>query len=444
VSGNFIKQFETARSALPGAGLAWLDHMRETAIERFDEAGFPTIRTESWKYTNLNRLSRNDYAAPEARPGLDDAALTPWLMAAAECHRLVFIDGRFSAGHSAIGKLPKGVTLSPLAQIIDSDPEFIHDAMTTTEPEDGDGLLALNTALLRDGLVLRIDAGVELARPVQLVHYATAGDAAMAIHPHHLVSLGDNSRAALMECYVGAPGAKNWTNSVMTIQLAAGAALEHARLQFESDDAYHVGMTRLGVARDAAYSGVAISTGAALSRNEFRAALTGTGADCRIAGGALIQGRQHADITTEITHAAAHTNSAQLFKNVLDDQSRAVTQGRVVVKADAQKINADQSNRNLLLSSGARADSKPELRIFADDVKCSHGATFGDLDRDAMFYLRSRGISEPDARKLLIQAFATELLDQISSPALRAFLDSALEDRLGQSDTGAEFIELAS
>ncbi len=432
VSDSFVNQFEAERSALPGAGLPWLDHIRETAIERFGESGFPTTRVESWKYTNLSRLSRNEFGAPEprspeSRSKVSEALLTPWLMAATDCHRLVFIDGEFSQDHSAIGDLPEGVILSRLAEIIESNPDFIHDAMAAAEPEDGDGLSALNTALLRDGLVLRIDAGIELPLPVQLIHYATDGDTATATHPRHLVTLGDNSRATLVECYVGAHAARNWTNTVMKIDLAPGANLEHARLQIESDDAYHVGLTRLNIARDAAYSGVALSTGAILARNEFRAALTEAGADCRIAAGALIHGRQHSDITTEIDHAAPHTTSAQLFKNVLDDRSRAVTQGRVVVRPDAQKINADQSNKNLLLSPGARADSKPELRIFADDVKCSHGATMGDLDQEAIFYLQSRGIPEDEARKLLIHAFTEEVLDQISSPVIRDYLNKILE-----------------
>ena len=434
MSASFVKQFEDARNALPGAGLAWLDNIRETAIERFDETGFPTPRVESWKYTNLSRLSRNEFSAPDSRTGGANTALTPWLMAATECYRLVFVDGQFSAEQSAIGTLPEGVTLAPLAEIIENNPDLIRDALAAAEPEDGDGLLALNTALLRDGIVLRVDAGVALDRPVQLLHFATAGDNATAIHPRHLVTLGENSRATLLECYIGASGARNWTNAVMTIKLADGAKLDHHRLQLEGEDAYHVGLTRLGVARDAAYSGVALSVGAVLSRNEFRAELSGAGADCRIAGGALMRGRQHADITTQIDHAAPHTTSAQLFKNVLDDRSRAVTQGRVVVQPDAQKINADQTNRNLLLSPGARADSKPELRIFADDVKCSHGATVGDLDREAMFYLRSRGIPEDEARKLLIRAFAAELFDQVSSPVIRSFLEGALEDRIGSSE----------
>jgi Fe-S cluster assembly protein SufD len=297
VSNNFAEQFEDARPGLPGAGLDWLDALRGTAMERFGEAGFPTPRMESWKYTNLSRLSRIEFPAEISEPDAKSADIARWLMADADCHRLVFIDGRYSADQSAIGDLPKGVVLSRLADIIDDDPDTLRDVLAATDPEDGDGLLALNTALLRDGMVLRIDAGVELTRPVQLVHFATSDD---ATHPRHLVTLGENSRATLLECYVGATNAKNWTNSVMTIDAAAGAKLDHVRLQLEGEDAYHVGLTRLNIARDSAYLGVALSVGAKLSRNEFRAALNGTGADCRIAGGALVRDRQHADITTEI------------------------------------------------------------------------------------------------------------------------------------------------
>ncbi len=399
-----------------------------SSIERFGADGFPTPRHEDWKYTNLTRLSRAGFTEPATGAGADGAA--PWLMAEDTCHRLVFVDGRFVAGLSRTGDLPDGVTLAPLAGIIATDPEAARPALADAAGEAG--LAALNTALMRDGMVLRLAAGVVLDRPVQVIFH---GESPAAIHTRNLVVMGENSRATLVETYCGADGAAYWTNAVTEISLGAGAALEHVRLQQEGAEAYHVGLTRVGIARDGRYSGRVFSVGAILARNEFRCSLTGPGADCELDGAALVRGRQHADITSEIDHAAAHTTSRQLIKCVLDDRGRTVFQGRVIVRPDAQKINAAQSNRNLLLSPAARADSKPELRIFADDVKCSHGATMGDIDADAMFYLRSRGLGEDEARKMLVAAFIAELLDPVSSPEIRDWLRRALTGWLGEVET---------
>ena len=423
----YVEQYRAARPALPGAGLAWLDDMRDAAIDRFGAEGFPTPRNENWKYTNLTRLARTGFAEPAAGSGAEGVA--PWLMGEGTCHRLVFVNGRFEAGLSGIGDLPDGVTLAPLAEIVATDPEAARPVLAGAE---NDGLAALNTALMRDGMVLRLAAGVVLDRPVHMIFFA--GSAA-AIHTRNLVIAGENSRAALVETYCGADGAAYWTNAVTEISVGAGAAVDHVRLQQESAEAYHVGLTRVGIERDGRYEGYVFSAGAALARNEIRCTLTGPGADCGLTGGALVRGRQHADVTSEIDHAAAHTTSRQLIKCVLDDRGRTVFQGRVIVQPDAQKIDAAQSNRNLLLSPAAQADSKPELRIFADDVKCSHGATMGDLDADSMFYLRSRGIGEDEARKMLVGAFVAELLDPVPTPEIRDWLRKLLAGWLGDAET---------
>ena len=415
----YIARFQAQRATLPGAGLAWLDRLRDGAMDRFAAEGFPTPKSEAWKYTNLSRMAR---AACDAEP----SAAAQTLAETGDAHRLVFLDGRFSPENSDIGAPGKGVTLATLAEMMANDPARIEELLG--ESAAGDGLAALNTAMMRDGLVLILDDGAALEKPVHLLFHASN---ATAVHPRNLVLAGAGSRATVIETYTGAATAAYWTNAVSEISLGANAEIEHVRLQREGGEAYHVGLTRARLARDARYRGFLLSSGARLARAELRATVAGEGTDCRLAGGALARGRQHSDITTDITHAAAHSTSRQLFKNVLDDHGRAVFQGRITVAEDAQKIDAGQTNRNLLLSPGAHADSKPELRIFADDVKCSHGATTGDLDREAMFYLTSRGIDTAGARALLIRAFIGELCDEVNDPAARAVVEDAVADWLG-------------
>jgi Fe-S cluster assembly protein SufD len=241
------------------------------------------------------------------------------------------------------------------------------------------------------------------------------------------VVAADGARASVFETYLGVADRAYWTNAVAEIVVGRDAEIAHVKLQREGEEGYHTGFSRVTVGRGGSYSGFVLSLGARLARTEIRVALDGEHASCRIDGAALLRGRQHGDVTTEIEHRAANGRSRQTFKNVLDDRSRSVFQGRVVVRRAAQKTDAVQSNRNLLLSPGAEADSKPELRIFADDVKCGHGATVGELDKDALFYLRSRGIGAEEARGLLIAGFVGELIDGVGEPAIADRLRRALD-----------------
>ena len=288
--------------------------------------------------------------------------------------------------------------------------------------------MALNTAFMRDGLVLRLAAGTALERPVQVVHIVDSGDTALALHPRTLVVAGDNSQATVVETFAGAAGTGYWTNAVTEIRVGRNASIRHLKRQSESVGAYHTALTQVRLDRDARFSSVALTVGGLLSRNEVKVAFEGEGAECTLAGGSLLRGRQHADSTTEADHRVPHTKSDQVFRNVLDGNAHSVFQGGVIVREDAQKTDSSQSNRNLLLSSGAQADTKPELQIFADDVKCAHGATVGDLDKASMFYLESRGIPPEQAKALLIQAFIGETLEGVGEGAVRDHLESAITD----------------
>jgi Fe-S cluster assembly protein SufD len=428
--------FAQVRGSLPGAGVRWLDELRARAMARFAETGFPTIRDEAWKYTDLRRLARASFAtAPATPPSVSRPALTPWLVDGA-APVAVYVDGRFAPSLSSLDGLPTGVRLLSLAQVLGETPALVEGHLgKIVDPNMG--LAALNTAMMQDGAVLVLDKGTTIDRPLQMLHLASDGGS-FALHPRLLVIAGENSAATLVESFAALGGAQGFTDAVAEIAVGPGARIRHVRLQEESVTSWHVGLTGVRIARDAGYDGFVVNAGARLSRTEIRVRLDGRGAECRLDGATLMRGRQHADVTTDIEHASGHATSRQQFKAVLDDQSRSVFQGRVVVDKDARRTDAQQSNRNLLLSHGARADSKPELIINADDVKCSHGATVGDLDRNALFYLRARGIDEVTARSLLVEGFVRELVDAVADVAVRGRIERSVADWLAGMDRARE------
>lgn len=420
-TSRMVECFEQGKRGLPGP---WLVDARAGAMDAFAEAGFPTPRTEAWKYTNLNRLARAEFDPLSEIPAPDVSGWTDLFVDG--CDRIVTVNGRFDEAASSIGGLPPGVTLAPLSAAVAEIDPALENQLAHIAPREGAPLVALNTAFMRDGLVLRIADGVVLERPVQVVHIVDSGSDAIAVHPRTLVVAGADSVATVVETFAGAAGSSYWTNAVSEIRVGRNANITHIKRQSESVAAYHTALTQVRLDRDARFSSVALAIGALLSRNEVKVAFEGEGASCALAGGALLRDRQHADSTTEADHGVPHTNSNQVFRNVLDDSARSVFQGGVIVRPDAQKTDSSQSNRNLLLSPGAQADSKPELQIFADDVKCAHGATVGDLDRTAMFYLESRGIPPHQAKALLIEAFVGEIMDDAPEGAVRDHIESAV------------------
>jgi Fe-S cluster assembly protein SufD len=427
-TARIVDSFEQGKDGLPGT---WLAGAREGAIHSFAAAGFPTQRLESWKYTNLNRLARVAFD-PLAEIAAPDIVTWSGLFIDG-CDRIVIVNGRVDPVHSTIGALADGVTVSALSDAIDEiDPE-LEKQLAQIAPDEGAPLVALNTAFMRDGLVLRLAAGAVLERPVQVMHIVDSGDTALALHPRTLVVAGDNSEATVAETFAGAAGAGYWTNAVTEIRVGRNASIRHLKRQSESHAAYHTALTQVRLDRDARFSSVALTVGGLLSRNEVKVAFEGEGAECTLAGGSLLCGRQHADSTTEADHRVPHTKSDQVFRNVLDGNAHSVFQGGVIVRKEAQKTDSSQSNRNLLLSSGAQADTKPELRIFADDVKCAHGATVGDLDKASMFYLESRGIPPDQAKSLLIGAFVGEILEDVAEGVVRDHIESAITDWMAEA-----------
>ena len=431
--GDYSGAFAVARDSLPGKNLPWLDTLRGRAIERFAEAGLPTIRDEVWKFTNLRALDRDLYVPATARENsiaLSD--LEPHLPADLDCHRLVFVNGYLRTDLSDVDALPQGVRLASLADLLDNDP----DAVAGYFPETivGHSLVALNTAFMTDGAVLIIDDGVTVDRPVHLLYLAVPDDGPTAIHTRNLIVVGAGAVATVIESYAATNSGAYWTNAVTDIDAAADASLRHTKLQSEGAEAFHLAVTRARLARGVAYDSFVVQTGARLARNEIFATLAGSKVDCRLSGAYLGRGRQHLDNTTVVDHAAPDSYSNEHYKGVLDDQAHGVFQGKIVVRPGAQKTDAHQLNKNLLLSEFAQADTKPELKIFADDVKCSHGATVGEIDEDALFYMRARGLGDGEARRLLVEAFVGEIVDRVSNEPIRAHLRKTIAQWLAAGD----------
>lgn len=420
---RLVAQFASLGPGLPGAGLGWLAHARAAALKGFAEAGLPTQKVEAWKYTNLNPLTR--LALVPAPPVVRDmgAAALPWLVPKSQAHRLVFVNGRLDAKLSAPGKLPKGAELVSLASAFATEPGLLEGRLGATAKNASvknlSPLASLNTALMADGFVLRLTEGVVLERAVELMFVALPGPEPIAYYPRGLIQLGQGSRATLVEQHVALGTGGYFADLVTEIDLAEGASLEHYKHQAEGPEAIHIATHRVTVGQRARYGSFVLSGGGRLARTEIGVALAAPGAACRLDGAYYGRGRQVIDNTTAIDHLHPDTTSREVYKGVLDDSARGVFQGRIHVHPGADRTDGQQTCRTLLLSDGAEIDAKPELEIYADDVKCSHGAAVGELAQDALFYLRSRGIPEPEARHMLVEAFLGEAIEAIANEDVR-------------------------
>jgi Fe-S cluster assembly protein SufD len=402
------------------ANAPWLAEQRQRARERFRALGLPTPRTEAWKYTKLSPLERMNFVAPRMTPdNIKPSALPTLGPANAFPHRFVFVDGRYMPHLSSSRHLPAGATLASLAEMLAEDPSALEPYLGRSETAEDQALFALNSASLADGFVLRLAPGADVEAPIHIVHLASGADETLISQPRNLILLGERTRATLVEQHVAGGSGSYFTNGVTEVALGRGAVLHHLRLQQESHDAVHVWQTEVHVGREASYESFALAEGARLGRNEIRAWLDGEEAGCRLNGIYLAAGVQHLDTTTVVEHRQPRGTSRETYKGILDDRGRGVFQGRTVVRPGAVKTDGHQLNRALLLSDHAEVDSKPELEIYADDVKCGHGAAAGALDEEALFYLRARGLAESHARAMLVAAFAGEVIDEIADPLLR-------------------------
>ena len=386
--------------------------LRQKAAQRFAELGFPTTREEDWRFTNVAPIARVEWR----KPGPGRPAAFPQIG-----KQLVFLNGRFAPELSSTG-LPAAVKAASLAAVNGAASEHLGRYAAW----QSQAFVALNTANTEDGAVVEIAPGAVVGEPIHLVYLSTSMDDA-ATHPRNLVLIGAQSQVTLVETFAGA--GRYFTNAVTEIVAGENAVVDHYKLQMEAAPAFHVASMQVQLARDANFSSQSISLGGALTRNDVTAVLS-EGTECTLNGFYLAGGTQHVDNHTAIDHAKPHGTSHELYKGILDGRSNAVFNGKILVRKDAQKTDAKQTNKNLVLSEDATINTKPELQIFADDVRCTHGATIGQIDAESLFYLQARGIGREEARSMLIVAFARDVLDRIKIEPLRELVEEEVLQRL--------------
>jgi Fe-S cluster assembly protein SufD len=413
-----------------GGEPAWVARLREGAFGRFEESGFPTTDDEDWKYTNVASLARKAFT-PASATKLERSAVETFVSAESRASRLVFVNGVLSRELSSLEALPASLVAEDLgAALAGEHAALLWEHLGKLSGEETDAFSLLNTALHTGGVFIHVPADTEVAAPVQLLFLTAPGEAESVTFPRVLVVAGRNSRLDLIETYASVGDAEYFTDAVVEVFVGEGARVTHYKVQDEGERAYHIASTRAEVAHDGAYELTTVTLGAQLSRHGIEVILGSEGAHCRVDGLYLVGTGQHADTHSLIDHREPNCTSRQNYKGILDGRSRAVFNGRVFVREGAHQTDAEQSNKNLLLSSEARVDTKPQLEIYNDDVKCSHGATVGQLEEEELFYLLSRGLHPDLARNLLTYGFAEEIVGSIKHESIRAQLDEAILNRL--------------
>jgi Fe-S cluster assembly protein SufD len=418
----------------PQAGPRWLQDLRERAASRFAALGFPTVRDEEWRFTSVAPI-----AAAEFKPtGVDaslatEAELSGYLYSDAAV-RAVIVNGHFVPALSRVEGLPSGVRVGSLATAVSEDTDVVQRYLGRLAEFGNRAFTALNTALASDGAYVYIPDGVVFDQPIHVLFVTTASATSGPImsSARALIVAGERSQARIVETYVGPKGTAYFTNAVTEVVAGEGSVIDHYKVQQESVEAFHIASMHVHAARGANFSSHSFSLGGKLVRNDASALLDGEGAECTLNGLYLADAERLVDNHTTIDHAKPHCPSHEIYKGILGGRARAVFNGKIIVRQDAQKTDAKQTNRALLLSDNATINTKPQLEIFADDVKCTHGAAIGQLDEDAIFYLRARGLTYFEARDMLIHAFAGDILDRVKIEPLRVALEAELYTQLAR------------
>ena len=424
---EFARSF---RDRFASLGNGPIQPLREAAFARFNHLGLPTTQDEDWKYTSLAPLAQLRFEPP-ARAALPE--IGRWTLGDGAI-QLVFVDGRYRPELSSRHGAPGGAFVGSLAAALADRPELVRRELGRHAAYDRDALSALNTAFIEDGAFIHLPAEAVVREPIHLLFVTTSSGRTTAAQPRNLFIADAGSQATVVETYAGPGEQAYFTNAVTEVVLGDGARLDHYKLQEEGARAIHLALLQVQQGRDSRFSSSSVALGAALARNEVRAVFASEGGECTLNGLYMAAGKQHLDNRTLVDHESPRCTSRELYKGVMGGQSRGVFHGRVLVRQDAQKTDASQTNKNLLLSDEAVVDTKPQLEIFADDVKCAHGAAVGQLDENALFYLRSRGIPQEAAKSLLTYAFASEMVNLIPLGSLQARVRGLVGSRLPAFD----------
>lgn len=407
-----------------------IESLRQRAAERFAQLGFPTTKNEDWKFTSVAPIAQAAWPlARAAASPVESSGLDRFRLGVPACE-LVFLNGRYAPDLSQVGDLPDDVIVASLARVLETNPERVLPYLGTIADHERQAFTALNTSQFVDGAFIDLPQGTILAVPVHLLFLSDASAAPFSAHPRNLILAGESSAVTVVESFAALRDSAYFTNAVTEIAVGPNARVEHLKFQRESEHGFHVGTVEVQQARDSRFRSFSFALGSLLSRTNIYSVMGGEGSDCSMNGLYLLHENQHIDHQTRIEHAAPNCTSREVYKGILDGNSHAVFNGKVFVQPQAQKTDGKQTNKNLLLSDGAKVDTKPQLEIFADDVKCTHGATVGRLDEIGLFYLESRGIGAALARRLLTYGFAAEVLEEISPEAIRHRLERLVFERL--------------
>jgi Fe-S cluster assembly protein SufD len=427
LSDQLAEQFQRHAGNLPGARKPRVVDFRREAFTRFEKVGMPTLRHEDWKYTDIRPLREGNYIAlgghePIAPKGIKLSDLPFPILST---HIAVFLDGKFDPDLSSLGALPPGVTCSTFADLLQRDSDEVVPFLNQFDT----AFPALNCALVEDGMLVQVSAGVCISEPIQALYVNTVSPGARLNSARLIISASANSEVTIIESHASFEGSTNATNALTQIDAQVGASVSHYRVQIDNASCHHIGNVFATVSNDATVNTYSFAFGGAITRIDVNADLIGHGAHVTMNGLFMVNDGQHIDHHTRVRHRVGNTTSSENYKGIADGNGRGVFNGKILVEQDAQKIEALQSSKNLLLSDNAEIDTKPELEIYADDVKCAHGATVGQLDEDSFFYLRSRGIDEQTARSILTFAFAADIAASITVAPLREWLEKIITTR---------------
>jgi Fe-S cluster assembly protein SufD len=421
---TYAADFDAFRTT-PGFGPEWLRTARSAAFARFMERGYPTPREEEWKFTSVAPIAATEFRRVTDAPRVTAATLEPFLFGEPAKLQAVVINGRLSAGLSSLSGLPEGVTISGLAEAMTEQPPLEGPSLNSDHP-----FVLLNTAFCDGGVFIHIAPKTVLTDPIHVLFVSAPGSTAALVAPRLFVVVGEQSQSSIVEDYVGVGTSPVLTTAVTEVLMGPGAVVNHVKVQRETAEAFHMASLFVHLHRASTFTSQAITFGGRIARNDITATLAGEGAECTLNGLYVADGDTLVDTHTTIDHAMPHCPSHEVYKGILAGRAKAVFNGKIIVRPDAQKTDAKQTNKALLLSGDASINTKPQLEIFADDVKCTHGAAIGQLDDDQLFYLRARGISEQDARSMLIHAFASDVLNGIRHERIRARLEEILVEKL--------------
>ena len=428
------KNFDVFEKSLNGEKLNGFHKMRKEALAKFNDLSLPTLKDEEWRYTNISPLFKYNFNVVTEQKKVSGELVKKLLFDEMDAHHLVFVNGQFSADDSKLYDLPKGVVVGNILEAIKNQPELIQKHFGRYAVDQNQVFTALSTAFIKDGAFIYVPDGKIIDRPIHIIFITSTDGDKIITQPRNLFIAGKNSQVTIIEHYANESNEIYFTNTTTEIFADENAVVDHIKLQEESNEAFHIGRMEIDQERNSNFTSHSISRGGKITRNDFNSRFNGEGGECMLNGLFITEDSQLFDTHTMIDHAKPYCNSHEHYKGILDDKSSGVFNGKVMVREDAQKTNAFQENNNILLSDQAIVNTKPQLEIFADDVKCSHGATIGQLNDDAKFYLKARGIGDEMAKSMLIHAFAIDVITSLKSEHIKTYVEEFLSKRFNQEN----------